>query len=142
MRGEYQELAQTLGIKDKVLFRGVLPARHIGSALKCADVLILPSRYDGWGMVLSEAASVGKALIATAACGAAHHLIVERENGFRVPPNDATSLARAMLAYTTDPGLAHRHGRRSQELFAEYTPHRNVERLVQGLREFESRSLQ
>jgi glycosyltransferase involved in cell wall biosynthesis len=93
-------------------------------------------------MVLSEAASVGKALIATNACGAAHHLIIEGENGFRVPPNDATSLAHAMLSYTTDPGLAHRHGRRSQELFAEYTPDRTVQRLVQGLTEFESRSVQ
>ncbi len=142
MKGEYQKLAQTLGIKDKVLFRGVLPAARIGSALKCGDILILPSRYDGWGMVLSEAASVGKALIATEACGGAHHLIVEGENGFRVPPNNASSLAHAMLAYTTDPGLAHRHGRRSQELFAEYTPDRNVQRLVQGLTEFESGSMQ
>jgi len=142
MKGEYQKLVQTLGVKDKVLFRGVLPAARIGAAMKCSDILILPSRYDGWGMVLSEAASVGKALIATKACGGAHHLIVEGENGFRVLPNDATSLAHAMITYTTDPGLAHRHGRRSREIFAEYTPDRNVERLVKGLSEFESESVQ
>lgn len=142
MEGKYQKLAQTLGIKDKVLFRGVLPAARIGSAMKCSDILILPSRYDGWGTVLSEAASVGKALIATKACGGAHHLIVEGENGFRVPPNDATSLAHAMITYATDPRLAHRHGRRSQEIFAEYTPNRNVERLVEGLSEFESKLVQ
>jgi len=141
-KGRYQRMAETLGISQNVLFQGAVSTSKIAAALSCADVVVLPSRFDGWGMALGEAASAGKALIATNACGAAHHLIVEGENGFRVPANDATSLAQAMLAYMTDPGLAHRHGRRSQELFAEYTPHRNVERLVQGLREFESRSLQ
>ena len=87
--GRYQRMAERLGISQRVLFRGAVPASKISTTLKCADVLILPSRYDGWGMVLSEAASMGKALIATEACGAAHHLIVQGENGFRVPPNDA-----------------------------------------------------
>lgn len=140
-KGRYQRMAETLGISQNVIFQGAVSASKIATVLSCADVVVLPSRFDGWGMALGEAASAGKALIASENCGAAHHIIAQGENGFRVPPNDATSLAHAMLAYTTDPDLARRHGRRSQELFAEYTPDRNVERLVQGLRELESRLL-
>lgn len=141
-KGRYQRMAETLGISQNVLFQGAVSASKIATVLSCADVVVLPSRFDGWGMALVEAASAGKALIASENCGAAHHIIAQGENGFRVPPNDATSLAHAMLAYATDQGLAQRHGRRSLEMFAEYTPDRNVERLVQGLTEFESRSLQ
>ena len=136
--GRYQEMAARLGMSRKVLFRGAVPVSNIGAILSCAHALILPSRFDGWGMVLSEAASLGKALIATEACGAAHHLIVQGENGFRVPPNDATALAEAMRAYVADPMLSQRHGDRSRAIVRDYTPDRNVQRLVQGIREFES----
>jgi glycosyltransferase involved in cell wall biosynthesis len=138
--GRYQGMAARLGISQKVLFRGAVPVSNIGAALRCANVLVLPSRFDGWGMVLSEAASLGKALIATEACGAAYHLIVQGENGFRVPPGDAVALAQAMRAYVTDPTLSRLHGDRSRAIVVDYSPSRNVERLIEGINEFEAGS--
>jgi len=94
--------------------------------LSCCQVFVLPSRFDGWGMVLNEAASLGKALISTEKCGAAHHLIRQRENGFRIPAGDVEALSEAMIRYVIDPELVKRHGKRSTELFAECTPEENA----------------
>jgi glycosyltransferase involved in cell wall biosynthesis len=82
---------------------------------------------------LNEAASLGKALIASDGCGAAHHLIKHGVNGFRVPIGDVVALARAMTQYCRDPALVSRHGAESLRLFQAFTPTRNALRLEQAI---------
>jgi glycosyltransferase involved in cell wall biosynthesis len=96
-------------------------------------VLILPSRHDGWGFVLNEAASLGKALIASDGCGAAHHLIEHEVNGYRFPVGDRGALSLAMLAYCRNRGLERRHGAESLRIFEDFTPERNAQRLEEAL---------
>ncbi len=139
--GRYRRLAESRHIGSNVLFRGALPASDVQLALKTADILVLPSRFDGWGMVLSEAAAAGKALIASDACGAAHHLISPGENGFRVRSNNVFLLAQAMRAYVTDPELARVHSKQSMAIYDAYAPDRNVLRLINGIRELDSDSV-
>lgn len=131
--GSYRQLADHLGLARAVTFAGSVPAAQIGGSLRDCDVLVLPSRFDGWGMVINEAASLGKALIATDACGAAHHLIVPDVNGFRVPRDDHRALAEAMVRYCREPDLARRHGEESRRMFLDFTPTRNVARFRQCL---------
>ena len=59
-----------------------------------ADVLVLPSRSEPWGMTLNEGAAAGLPLVATDAVGAAHDLIEPGVNGFRVPAEDRGRAAR------------------------------------------------
>ncbi len=129
----YQALAQRLGIQSKIYFRGVLPADHIANAMILANVFILPSRYDGWGVVLNEAASMAKALISTTACGAADHLINNNKNGYSVQPNDFQALAKAMKSYVYNPLLDYRHGQQSLVIFREFSPQCNASRLTNAL---------
>jgi glycosyltransferase involved in cell wall biosynthesis len=131
--GAYAQDARRLGISHAVRFGGVVRAGEIAPVLQRSDVLVLPSRHDGWGVVLNEAASLGKALIASDGCGAAHHLIKHGVNGFRVPTGDVTALAGAMMKYCSDPALAARHGAESLRIFQEHTPARNALRLEQAL---------
>lgn len=131
--GEYERDAERLEITYAVQFTTAVKAAQIGSVMKRCDVLVLPSRHDGWGVVLNEAASAGKAIIASEACGSAHHLVSPGVNGFRVPAGDVIALAQAMCAYCLDPGLAIRHGDESLRLFEEFTPARNAERFEQAL---------
>lgn len=139
--GKYQRLAHKLGIAEQVLFAGSVLSSTVHSTLGYADVLVLPSRFDGWGVVISEAASVGRAIIASDSCGAAHHLVLDGETGFRVAAGDVRSLAEAMQQYMHDPKLAGRHGRRSLELWLQFSPERNAERLLNGLEELHLRSV-
>lgn len=137
MEGHYQVLSAKLGVKDRVLFLGAYPSDRIAEVYAAADVFILPSRFDGWGVVLNEAASLGMPLIATDMCGAAWHVIEEGKNGFRVKTGSVSDLAEKMRIYIEHPQLMGEHGRYSKELFfREFTPERNAERLVQKLLAF------
>lgn len=129
----YEHMAERLDISHAVRFSGVVDAARIGAVLQRSEVLILPSRHDGWGVVLNEAASLGKALIASDACGATHHLIEPGVNGFRFPAGNRSALTTAMLAYCRNPGLARRHGAESLRIFEDFTPERNAQRLEEAL---------
>ena len=95
----YQEMAKDLKIDEKVLFTGAINIKDINQYLSFSDVFILPSRFDGWGAVLNEAASLGMPLISTHECGGAHHLINNNENGYRVKANSVQELYIAMNKY-------------------------------------------
>jgi glycosyltransferase involved in cell wall biosynthesis len=136
--GLYERMAESLEITHAIRFSGVVSAGQIGTVLQRSDVLILPSRHDGWGVVLNEAASVGRALIASDACGAAHHLIEPEVNGYRFPTGDRFALANAMLQYCRNPGLPRRHGAESLRLFEEFTPERNARRLEEAIESLQS----
>jgi len=63
--------------------------------------LVLPSTYDGWAIVVHEAAAAGMGLIVSDAVGASVHLVQEGYNGYIVETGDADDLAQAMLRYAS-----------------------------------------
>ena len=60
--------------------------------MQSAAVLVLPSRHDGWGVVIQEALSAGLPVIATRQTGAAYDLVEEGKNGFLVEADDEDQL--------------------------------------------------
>jgi len=105
-----------------VRFAGWLDRDALVRWYAAADAFVLPSRSDQWGMVLNEAATAGLPLIATEAVGAAHDLIEDSVNGFRVPTGDTAALAKALSHVAADGDLRATAGRRSRELAGRYTP--------------------
>jgi glycosyltransferase involved in cell wall biosynthesis len=99
-----------------------------------ADVVVLPSRSEPWGMVLNEAAAAGLPLVATDEVGAAHDLIEDGVNGFRVPADDVGALAGALRRLAEDEPFRLAAGVRSGELAERFTPERWAEG-VEGLAE-------
>ena len=87
-----------------------------------ADVFVLPSRSEPWGMVLNEAAAAGLPLVATEESGAARDLVEQGENGYLVPAGDVEALRAALRRLADDPALRARFGARSRELSARFTP--------------------
>lgn len=69
-----------------------LTQREIASLMREADVLVLPSRQEHWGVVLLEAALSGCVLMATDRCGAAYDLISDGRNGIRVSGHSEEAL--------------------------------------------------
>ena len=80
--GDYAQLSQKLGIANKVLFVGNVHAQDISSYYNHADIFLFPTRYDGWGAVISEACSLGLPIIASDQCGASYHMVKNNENGY------------------------------------------------------------
>ena len=62
-----------------------------------ADVLVLPSEYETWGLVVNEAMACGLPCIVSDACGAAADMILEGKTGFIYPMGDVERLAELMM---------------------------------------------
>jgi glycosyltransferase involved in cell wall biosynthesis len=77
-----------LGFKNQ----SELPAHYAA-----ADVLVLPSQSETWGLVVNEAMACGIPAIVSDACGCAPDLIEEAETGYVFPCGDASKLAARLL---------------------------------------------
>lgn len=95
--------AEDLQIAKRVEFAGALPSDEIPKRIAHADVLVLPSRWDGWGMVVNEALAVGVPVIVSDRCGAMD-LIQQGLNGFIFRSEDVEDLRQALSQF-----LEHRH---------------------------------
>ena len=91
---------EALGLSDRIHF---LPAQEHSAAMKRlaqADLLVLPSLYDGWGAVVNEALMRGVPVICTSACGASD-LIRYPWLGSVVAPGSVEGLRRALTESIT-----------------------------------------
>lgn len=131
--GSYQKLASELKIDTKVLFAGVVQESSINQYHSHCDVFILSSRFDGWGAVINEAASMGMPIIGSDQSGASHHLIKNNENGYIFSAGDTKGLANAMQNYVSHPEMINPHGKASLEFYRDFTPEKNVERFINAL---------
>ena len=88
-----QQLAE---YPQQVKFHGFQPWEQLPQYYQQADVLCVPSRYDGWGMVIPEGLAAGLPVIATDSTGAAIELIRDSHNGWLIDADNEESLYQAM----------------------------------------------
>ncbi len=89
-------LAAALGIQDHVEFRGAITQDGLPPIYQSADVLVLPSVSEPWGLVVNEAMLCGLPAIVSDRCGCAPDLITPG-TGWTFPPLDAEGLARRLI---------------------------------------------
>ena len=96
--GELREsVEQTLRpVRERVEFVGFRDWDQLPEAYASADVLCVPSRYDGWGLVVPEGLASGLPVIATDRMGAALEFVETGRNGWLIPAGDQTALVDAM----------------------------------------------
>lgn len=128
--GKYQRLAEEKKISKFTRFLGARPVESVDEIIRSANVVVLPSRFDGWGAVISEAMSAGKAVIATNCCGASEHLIEGGVNGFVVKAGSSNSLKNAMKLYVLNDNLSHKHGNESLKLIQLFSAEANAKRFI------------
>jgi glycosyltransferase involved in cell wall biosynthesis len=83
-------------------------------------LLVFPSSYEGFGLVLLEALSQGLPVVATGT-GAAPMLVRDGENGMLVPPRDSDAMFRAIAAVLDDPDLRQRMAQAASRQVRNYT---------------------
>jgi glycosyltransferase involved in cell wall biosynthesis len=66
LHGEIQALAGTLGLSERVRFRGFLPQRELRPLIEAADLMLLSSRHEAGPLAMLEAAVVGVPTVGTA----------------------------------------------------------------------------
>ncbi len=92
---EYLNLRQELGLTN-VHFLGFQSKATLVKYYRAADVFVLPTREDIWGLVVNEAMAYGLPVITTDRCVAGLELVEEGVSGYIVPVGDERALAEKM----------------------------------------------
>ncbi len=102
-------VAQTarLSLDDAVEFVGHLPDAELRAVLSAADAVVLPSRYEPFGIVALEAAAAQAPLVASTA-GGLGELVVDGETGLAFAPGDVDGIVRAVDTVLADGEAASR----------------------------------
>jgi len=99
--GECQKLTKELELDQYVNFHGYVSRDDLLSAYAGAELLVLPSRYEEFGMVIAEAWAAGTAVVA-AASTAIPYVVDDEENGLLFPTDDVVALAERVNRLLTD----------------------------------------
>lgn len=107
-----EELAAELGVADDVSFLGKLES--VAELLSCADILLLPSEQESFGLVALEAMSSGTPVVGTSGSGLSE-VVVHGETGFLHPVGDVESMAASGARLLEDEDLWNRFSAASRE---------------------------
>lgn len=99
-----QKQTSERGLSSVVTFHGALDNAPLVEKLSHAHVLVVPSSYEGFGIVYLEGMAFGLPAIGTTA-GAAGEILREGETGFLIPPDDAPTLAARLENLAADRAL-------------------------------------
>jgi phosphatidylinositol alpha 1,6-mannosyltransferase len=110
----WKALAGKLDLGDRVRFEGYLSEEDKMAAFSAADVFVLPSEWEAYGLVLMEAQACGTPCL-VADRGGPREVIAPGETGLVVPYGDEERWRTALLDLLTDDGLRQRMGRAARE---------------------------
>ena len=104
MLGALRDMVSTLSIEQQVCFLGAVPHGNVPALYAAADVCVIPSLHESFGLVALEAMASGVPVIATRT-GGLQVTVVDGANGFLVGHDDADSLADRLLTLWSSPPL-------------------------------------
>jgi glycosyltransferase involved in cell wall biosynthesis len=112
-RQHLQALARSLGVEGRVHWHGW--SEDARSFLRSFDLLVVPSRFEGFPLVVLEAHLAETAVVATDV-GSVAEAVLDGETGLLVPPDDAEALTLAIRRLLGDPDLRRRLAVRGRRL--------------------------
>jgi glycosyltransferase involved in cell wall biosynthesis len=105
-----------------IRFAGFAQREQLAIYYGLAEMLILPTYADTWGLVVNEAMACGLPVILSRAAGCAVELVKANWNGLLVAPRDTLSLTSAMRSLASQPDLRATMGSNSAQLITRYSP--------------------
>jgi D-inositol-3-phosphate glycosyltransferase len=128
-RGRLVAMASALGIGDRVRFLGAAGPQRLADLYALADICVVPSHTETFGLVALEAQASGTPVVA-AAVGGLVDIVADGVTGYLVDGRDAETFAARIIALLGDARLRQRMGDAARERAAEFTWDRSVNRLV------------
>ncbi len=135
-----RELADRLGVLDQVQLVEPQPHHLLSSWYRAADVVLVPSRSESFGLVALEAAACGIPVVA-AAVGGLRTLVDHGRTGLLVDRREPEAFARAIAGVLDEPAFADRLGRAAAERARGYTWSTAAARLRRVYTDLTNRSL-
>ena len=131
-RDELWELATELGLAAQVTFAGRLGHAQTLAMMRAADLFLLPTWREAYGVVFAEAAVCGVPSIACFENGP-EMLIDHGETGWLVPPRDVDALAESIAARLDDPEGLRRAGELARQRIGRFTWQRTARIVLEAL---------
>jgi starch synthase len=133
MKSALERIAHDLGVEKRVHFIDFLPDRDLyKSAIAGCDLLILPSQWEAFGIVLLEAGMCGRPVVATRV-GGIPEVVMDGKTGLLVPYGKYETLASAIMEIIGDPGKGKRMGEEGRRMvLGKHTWPRVVDRILEA----------
>jgi glycosyltransferase involved in cell wall biosynthesis len=128
-RAELEAFCAEHGLNEQIQWIGRVDYSQLGNYFQQADVFVLPTLEDTWGMVVLEAMVLGKPILCSCQAGASE-LIEDGRNGYCFDPHQPLELAEQMKKFIADPNLAKTMGQHSIAVMTKYTPEAAADFLV------------
>ena len=109
---EARRLARELGCAERIAITGRVPEDALVALYRRATLVVVPSRYEGFGLPAAEAMACGTPVVATAA-GALPEVVRTGGGGLLVPPEDPEALAKAIATLAEQPDARRELGARA-----------------------------
>jgi len=102
LRGELESLAAALGVAERVRFLGFVNQSQLPAVYASADLMVLPSEYEPFAVVVNEAMCCGCPVVASDQVGAARDLVAPVNQDFIYPARDVAALASVLQRALAD----------------------------------------
>ncbi len=131
-RPQLEAYARERGFRN-VHFAGFRNQTELPRFYAMADLFLLPSSYETWGLVVNEAMCFGLPLVVADGVACADDLVRDGENGFVTPAGDVAALTQRLASLVRDGPLRRRMGDRSAEIIATWSHRECVDGVVAAL---------
>jgi glycosyltransferase involved in cell wall biosynthesis len=133
LRNALEARAGELGVMERVRILGFVNQTQLPAVYGSSDLLVLPSEYDAFGLVVNEAMLCGCPVAVTQYVGAKFDLVRDGENGFEFPCGDIGALAQIFHSYFLDQHSRTRMGEAARRRMDSWSPREFVESMVRAV---------
>lgn len=127
-RSQLERLTRELRLEKNVIFTGFISDEQLKSAYQRADIVVLPSVKEGFGLVVSEAWLYKKPVIVSKGAGASE-TVGDGVSGFTFNPRDVDGLAKRLVRILKKPKMAAAMGRRGKEAVEELSIRKGIKNI-------------
>ncbi|MBM9433409.1 glycosyltransferase family 4 protein [Flaviflexus equikiangi] len=115
------EVERWSATRERISYLGALPSSQVGEVIAEHDVCIVPSRVDGWNVVINEAIYAGRGVITTQNVGS-DELVAAARAGIVIDDHSHSSLAKAMQKVVNCPNLVEEWSRNAKNYSHSISP--------------------
>ncbi|MDJ1168130.1 glycosyltransferase family 4 protein [Roseofilum sp. BLCC_M154] len=122
-----------LGIDEKVRFIGMVKYSYLPEVYAASDLLVFPSEHEPYGLPVNEAMICGIPVVVSDRIGARYDLVESNVTGLVYPCGNVDALAAILKDALNNRDTLKQMGEAARERMETWSPHKNVEGLVQAL---------
>lgn len=132
---QLRERCKALHLDGKVHFLDYLPPEELVRYYVLARVMVLPSQWEPWGLVVNEAMACGTPVVVSSGCGCVDDLVEEGRTGFSYRWDDTERLAELLDQLVRDDARCKAIGQGGREKVTAFTPERYARNLMHAMLE-------